>query len=89
MMQDFDTFMSTQEDHALPCSKSGMDEHENIVISCYICNMLKHNYYLNNYESMSRAEIIADIRLHIMHKRVEKMNEYFSWINLEQTDYHA
>lgn len=89
MLQDFETFMSIQEDHLMPRSKKGVDEHENVVISCNVCNMLKGNYYPEDIGELDRGKIISTIRKHIIKRRAEKLKDFLYWVNPEETDYHT
>jgi hypothetical protein len=65
----FDDWMSIQVDHIIPVSKGGSHDLGNRGTSCNVCNSLKHTYVPENFESMSREELLADIRKYIRGKR--------------------
>ena len=65
----FDDWMSIQVDHIVPVSKGGSDDIENRGTSCNVCNSLKHSYIPDNFESMSRDELMKDIRAYVKEKR--------------------
>ena len=80
MLVDFETFMTVQEDHLVPTGKGGLNEPENIVTACSVCNMLKGNYTpKDDYNSEKPSEYIAAIREHIMHRRAVRMADFVSW----------
>ena len=80
MLVDFETLMMIQEDHLVPRSKGGLDEANNIVTACSVCNMLKGNYTPpHDYKPENRGAYIACIRKHIMSRRAERMADFVSW----------
>lgn len=80
MLSDFDTFMTTVEDHLKPTSIGGHDEQGNIVISCSVCNNLKGNYFPDGVNNDDRAEIISKAREYIMKRRALAMSDFMSWV---------
>jgi hypothetical protein len=65
----FDDWMSIEVDHIIPVAKGGSHNLGNRGTSCNVCNSLKHSYSPENFESMSREELLADIRKYIRGKR--------------------
>ncbi len=80
MLVDFETFMTVQEDHLVPRSKGGLDEANNIVTACSVCNMLKGNYTpADDYKPEKRGAYIAANRKHIMGCRAKHMADFVPW----------
>lgn len=80
LLVDFETFMMTEEDHLLPRSKGGLDELDNVVTSCAVCNGLKANYVPEfQPDATNREKYIADIRAYVMERRAAKMAEFTTW----------
>jgi len=73
LLDNFDVFWTSQEDHLDPSSDRSS---ENIVIACNVCNNLKSNYKPNG---KNRQEKIGDARRYIFTKRAEKMEDFLSW----------
>lgn len=76
LLEDFDVFWMTAEDHLTPKSVGVTDEGENIVIACNVCNNLKGKY---NPEGDNREEKIANARKYIFERRAEKIPDFLSW----------
>ena len=72
LLHDFDAFMLTHMDHLMP---GAINEPENIVTACYVCNLLKSDFCP---EGSTKKERIASARLCIMERRVKKILEDFS-----------
>jgi len=72
----FNDWMSIEIDHIVPKSKGGSDDLDNRATSCSACNSFKHSYIPNNFENMSREELIKAIRKKIKIKREMWMERY-------------
>lgn len=77
LLDDFDVFWMTAEDHLKPRSvEETTSESENIVIACSVCNNLKGKY---NPEGDNREEMITKARQYIFERRAEKIQDFLSW----------
>ena len=87
LMNDFEAFMSTEEDHLIPKSKGGPSEPQNIVIACAVCNRLKGRFKpempLNLDDPESTRQYIEAIRAYIMERRAVRMADFASWTHPE------
>ena len=72
----FNDWMSIEIDHIVPKSKGGSDDLDNRATSCSVCNSFKHSYVPNNFENMSRQELVKAIRKKIQSKREIWMGRY-------------
>tara|TARA_B100001250_G_scaffold8812_3_gene7602 strand:+ start:263 stop:616 length:354 start_codon:yes stop_codon:yes gene_type:complete len=71
LKNNFYDWMLIEIDHVIPKSKNGSDNPENIVTSCRVCNRFKGIYLPQNYKSLSRNELIEDIKNYIKKKTEE------------------
>jgi len=69
MLADFAAWMSLEVDHLIPVSAGGNDSLENRVCSCNVCNRMKHAYVPEGHESMTREQIIEDVRAKVLERR--------------------
>jgi CRISPR/Cas system Type II protein with McrA/HNH and RuvC-like nuclease domain len=87
LLVDFESWMLSQEDHLVPSSKLGLDELENRVIACYVCNKLKAAYVPDfPLTETNRTKYINAIRDHIMSRRSYHMSEFATWTHAEPGD---
>ena len=83
MLQDFDTFYTSEEDHLVPKRKGGeIDDTQNIVIACSVCNRFKGGFTPEfAYSNEDRERYIESIRKHINDRRSHHKQTYDNWIN--------
>ena len=79
MLTDFDTFMTAQEEHLIPRSKDGEDDQDNIIIACFVCNVLRKNWLPDGYEKLSKPELLHAIRQEIFRRRAENTVNFVGW----------
>jgi 5-methylcytosine-specific restriction endonuclease McrA len=82
LLVDFDIYMSAHLDHFVPTTKGGDDSDQNMVLACSVCNILKGNFDPRSTaaESGSRQDLLHAARVHIAKRRVEKIEDYFSYL---------
>ena len=71
MKERFDDWMTIENDHLIPAVKGGGDGLDNMVTSCSVCNSFKHSYLPENFSSLSREELLDEIRKYVLGKREE------------------
>ena len=74
--ESFYDWMTIENDHLIPASKGGSDGLDNMVTSCTVCNSFKGSYLPENYRSLSRDELLNDIREKIKESREESQVSY-------------
>lgn len=82
LLVDFDIYMSAHLDHLVPSTKGGGDSDENMVLACSVCNILKGNFDPRSTaaEPGGKQELLHSARVHIANRRVEKIEQYFSYL---------
>ena len=82
LLVDFDIYMSAHLDHLVPTTKGGNDSEENLVLACSVCNILKGHFDPRSAEKnpTDKKDLIHAARAHIATRRVEKIEEYFSYL---------
>ena len=77
LLLDFETFQTSQLDHLVPGAGNTLD---NLVLSCYVCNNLKSNFVPSLVLGPNnRSAYIQLIRLRVMERRAESMQDFASW----------
>lgn len=83
LLGSFEEFAQSQEDHVVPRSQGGPHSPENIVISCAVCNALKHGHSptLEPFSPEKRNDYIEAARQTISEQRQNKFIDYSWWIS--------
>jgi hypothetical protein len=77
LLLDFETFQTSQLDHLIP---GAGDDLSNIVLSCFVCNNLKGSFVPPDIQMAdNRSAYIHHIRVHVMSRRAERMQDFASW----------
>jgi hypothetical protein len=77
MLLDFETFQTAQLDHLVPGAGDAL---ENLALSCFVCNNLKGAFIPSiSLNPANRAAYIHQIRVHVMARRAERMQDFASW----------
>jgi len=85
LMTDFESFMLSQEDHLIPRRSGGSDDLDNLVIACFVCNMLRGSFMPEiEFNKKTRTKYIDAIRDHIMNARSRNMRNFASWTHEEK-----
>ena len=71
MKERFDDWMNIENDHLIPAVKGGGDGLDNRVTSCSVCNKFKSAYLPGNFSSLSKEELLDEIRKYVLGKREE------------------
>lgn len=82
LLVDFDIYMSAHLDHLVPMTKGGDDSDENRVLACSVCNILKGTFDPRSTAAKpgSKQDLLHAARVHIAKCRVEKIEQYFSYL---------
>jgi hypothetical protein len=83
LLASFEEFSQSVEDHLVPKYWGGPDVAENIVISCAVCNALKHHHSPTSepFSADKRTEYIAAARDIIAVERHKKFGDYSWWVS--------
>jgi 5-methylcytosine-specific restriction endonuclease McrA len=76
LMHDRIKWGSVQFDHIIPKSEGGSDDHENLALSCKVCNNAKMTFIPSGAK---RSELINTAAAHIR-KRRKNANEF--WLSI-------
>ena len=76
MKNNLDSWLSLQIDHIVPASKGGKDNIENRATSCNVCNLLKLDYLPDNWELITKKQLVDKMSKFIKSKRDKWKIEY-------------
>jgi CRISPR/Cas system Type II protein with McrA/HNH and RuvC-like nuclease domain len=76
LLASVDDYDSWQNDHIVPVSKGGTDDHDNMAVACKTCNFIKRNWTPKEEGVEGQRDgMVREARAMIQQKRAKKLAE--------------